>query len=152
MLYNESGREKNTLLVGVGDLSIPSIETSFPDESKSHESNQHTKPVSTRMSRYGGQNESSLVIPGDKLDIHGSNRNVLLEEICNRKDSNKAVHALHPVSSSSSFSQALPTGAEMGLGRSALLLAIQERGEKLELKNEIADVPWPPDQSIESPK
>lgn len=74
MLYNESGREKNTLLVGVGDLSIPSIETSFPDESKSHESNQHTKPVSTRMSRYGGQNESSLVIPGDKLDIHGSNR------------------------------------------------------------------------------
>jgi len=101
VLYNESGREKNTLLVGVGD---------------------------------------------------GSNRNVLLEAICNRKDSNKAVHALHPVSSSSSFSQALPTGAEMGLGRSALLLAIQERGEKLELKNEIADVPWPPDQSIESPK
>lgn len=61
MLYNESGREKNTLLVGVGDLSIPF----FPDKSKSHESNQHTKPVSTRMSRYGGQNESSLVIPGD---------------------------------------------------------------------------------------
>ena len=152
MLYNESGREKNTLLVGVGDLSIPSIETSFPDESKSNESNQHTKPVSTRMSRYGGQNESSLVIPGDKLDIHGSNRNVLLEAICNRKDSNKALHALHPVSSSSSFSQALSTGAEIGLGRSALLLAIQERGEKLELKNEIADMPWPPDQSIESPE
>jgi hypothetical protein len=93
------------------------------------------------MPRYRGQNESSLVIPGDKLDIYGSNRNVLLEAIRNRKDSKKAAHALFPVSSSSSFLQALPTGSELESGRSALLLAIQERGEKMELKKEISDVP-----------
>jgi hypothetical protein len=140
-VLDESGREKNTLLLGVDDLSIPSIETVLPNESKSYESNQHTKPVSTRMPRYRGQNESSLVIPGDKLDIYGSNRNVLLEAIRNRKDSKKAAHALFPVSSSSSFLQALPTGSELESGRSALLLAIQERGEKMELKKEISDVP-----------